>query len=227
MTGRGIFVTGTNTDVGKTVITRGITGALARRGVRVVAVKPVESGAADGPQDAMALARVAHTPFETAEVSVYTFRDPVSPHLAAAREGRTIDRQPILEFLSGWTARAEVVIAEGAGGFLVPLSDHMTYAEVIADSGFDLVIVAPNILGTINATLLTIEAARTRGIPVTGVILNGAPATPLGNREAIQSYGQVPVLGEFPEVSRLDDAVLADRAESAIDLNGLLSSTKK
>jgi dethiobiotin synthetase len=227
--GARIFVTGTDTEVGKTVVTRALVRALVRQGRTVAVAKPVESGATlvDGelrPEDATALLRAARSGDPIDEVCCYRFPDPVSPHLAAARVGARIERAAILELLARRRATgAEAVIAEGAGGLLVPLADELLYADVIAESGFDLVIVSPNVLGTINATLLTVEAARARAIEVRGVILNQTPPAALGNAEAIAGYGAVPILGRFPTCADVeDDDALADMAEQHLDLTALV-----
>ncbi|MBW2277404.1 MAG: dethiobiotin synthase [Deltaproteobacteria bacterium] len=219
-----IFVSGTDTEVGKTVVTRGIVRALVRQGAQVAVAKPVESGAelVDGelvPADATALLEAARSDEPIAEVCAYRFPDPVSPHLAAARVGAEIDGAVILKLLEWRADGSPLSIAEGAGGLLVPLADDLLYADVVARSGYGLVIVAPNVLGTINATLLTVEAARSRGIDVVGVVLNQTPAAELGNAEAIAAHGRVPILGQFPTCADPDDdEALADLAEHHLDL---------
>ena len=217
------FISGTNTDVGKTVVSRAIIAALAGTGRTIRGVKPVESGAplVDGiprPADAGALTAAAGVSLSPDELCAYSFTTPVSPHLAARIENRRIETQPILEFLAKAEDLAETVIAEGAGGLLVPLNDTLLYADLIAQTGYHLVIVAPNVLGTINATLLSIEAARARNIPIAGVILNGTPETEFDNAAAIAQFGGVPVLGCFPTAEVLEDSELARLAEQSIDL---------
>jgi dethiobiotin synthetase len=224
---RGIFVTGTDTGVGKTVVTRALVRAFVRRGIRVGAVKPVESGTVleagrQIPLDARALKNAAGMAGEIDEVIAYAFQSPVSPHLAAAREDRTIEAGPITALLERWAGFTDLVVAEGAGGLLVPLSDELVYGDVIAASGFRLLVVAPNQLGAINTTLLTLEAARARNIDVAGVILNRTPERDLGNRKAIERHGRVPILGEFPTAEKDGDDVLAELAETHLDLGCLL-----
>ncbi|MCP4599826.1 MAG: dethiobiotin synthase [Proteobacteria bacterium] len=222
-----IYITGTNTEVGKTVVARALVRAFVRRGLNVAAVKPIESGAerVDGrlvPADASALIRALGQDIDLDDVCTYCFPDPVSPHLAASRVEEEIEAEPILALLERTAQTADVVVAEGAGGLLVPLSDDLLYADLIARTGFDLVIVSPDILGTINSTLLTIEAAKTRGIPIKGVILNRTSQSDLGNAEAIHQHGQVPILGKFPNAPDADDDKLADLAEENIELEALL-----
>ena len=131
-----IFITGTGTDVGKTVVARAIVRALTQMGHRVRAIKPVESGVpvVDGvwaPSDVLALRAAAGSDAPIDTLCTYMFKDPVSPHQAAANEGRTIDPLRILALLEEAPDDGQVVIAEGAGGLLVPLSDDILYADVI------------------------------------------------------------------------------------------------
>ncbi|MCP4674940.1 MAG: dethiobiotin synthase [Deltaproteobacteria bacterium] len=222
----GIFITGTNTEVGKTVVARALVRAFVRQGLEVAAVKPVESGAERiddrlVPADATDLLRASGRGVDVSDVCAYCFADPVSPHLAARRASKTIEAGPILALLERHGRDADLIVAEGAGGLLVPLSDTLLYADLIARTGFGLVIVSPDVLGTINATLLTIEAARARGIPIKGVILNRTSPDSLGNAEAIALHGDVPILGSFPEAPGADDDTLARLAREKISLDKL------
>jgi dethiobiotin synthetase len=225
---RGIFVTGTGTGVGKTVLTRAIVRALSQRGLNVSALKPVESGAlTEGnlivPQDAKALIHASAQNVGISDICVYCFEDPVSPHLAAQRAKQKIEARLILDLLARWQALADAVVCEGAGGLMVPLSDGLIYADLIARTGFGLVVVAPNALGTINSVLLTVEAARRRNIDVIGVILNRTPPSELGNSQAIAHHGRVQILGEFPDSQTDNDDELAALAEQTIEIDRLLS----
>ncbi|MFW5839672.1 MAG: dethiobiotin synthase, partial [Planctomycetota bacterium] len=172
---------------------------------------------------AFALARASGQDPKLTANTAYCFADPVSPHLAARREGRAIDSEPVLALLHRELQTFEVVIAEGAGGLLVPLSDDLLYADVIAESGFGLVIVAPDVLGAINATLTTIESARLRSIPVLGVILNRSGKTDWDNAGAISTHGRVPILGSFPESFDADDEMLASLAEKHLAIDEILA----
>jgi dethiobiotin synthetase len=222
MSVRGLFVTGTDTGVGKTVVTRALVRALVNRGLHVVALKPV----GEGPTDAEALAKAAGRGHRVGEICRYQLKSPVSPHLAARRDGVEIEKEAILALVRYWIRRADLVIAEGAGGLLVPLSDNLNFADLVQAASLGLVIVAPNVLGTINATLLTVEAARRRGIPIAGVVLDRTPSGDLGNAEAIARHGEVPVLGELPTVDRDDDETLAKIAGETLDLDRLLRACR-
>ena len=224
---RRIFITGTGTDVGKTVVTRGIVRALLRRKVNFRVLKPVESGVPEvngtlHPHDGTALLRASRGRGPVEQVCRYMFRAAVSPHLAARMENATFDPGEVRQFIDSAAASCDLVIVEGAGGLLVPLNDDILYGDFIAGGPYELLIVTPDILGTINNTLLTIEAARHRQIPVAGVILNHGSNLneSLKNAEAIAHFGNVPVLGTFPGMASIDDDdALADAAETHLDLN--------
>jgi dethiobiotin synthetase len=228
---RGVFVTGTGTGVGKTTVTRGVVRALVRRGVNVAALKPVESGVkdvGDRSSDAAVLMRSSGWGETFDDVCAYRLDDSVSPHLAARRQGVRIDPERLHALLRRAGKSADLVIAEGAGGLLVPLSDDLLYADFIATTGYRILIVAPNALGAIHATLATVEAARTRGIEAIGVVLNGTPQTDFDNAAAIERFGRVRILGCFPTVgANDDDDLLADAAEASIDLRALVPLSEK
>lgn len=180
---RGVFVTGTDTGVGKTLVS-----AWLARGWRAEYWKPIQTGIAEG-LDADTVARLAGVPVHPGR---WLLRAPLSPHLAARHEGVAITLD---DFVLPRTARPLVV--EGAGGVLVPLDESgTTMAALMARLGLPVVVVARGGLGTINHTLLTLEALRGRGLEPAGVVLNG----PLGegNLSAIETFGRVPVLGALP-----------------------------
>jgi dethiobiotin synthase len=198
MTEAGYFVTGTDTNVGKTVIA----AALALK-LRATYWKPIQTGTLTD-DDTLTVERLAGV-----AVAAPRFRlpEPLSPHAAAAAAGISI---PLAAFLPPPAARPLVV--EGAGGVLVPLNDTQLIIDLIAALGFPAVVVARSTLGTINHTLLTLAALRVREIPVAGVILNG-PRNP-GNRQAIEHYGQVRILGEIEPLPLLDAAAVRGVAEA-------------
>ncbi|MBF0307470.1 MAG: dethiobiotin synthase [Alphaproteobacteria bacterium] len=180
---RGVFVTGTDTGIGKTLVS-----AWLARGWGAEYWKPIQTGIAEG-LDADTVARLAGVRVHPGR---WLLRAPLSPHLAARRDGVTITLD---DFALPRTDRPLVV--EGAGGVLVPLDDAGTMmAGLIARLGLPVVVVARGGLGTINHTLLTLEALRARGLEPAGVVLNG----PLGdgNLSAVETFGRVRVLGAIP-----------------------------
>lgn len=165
MSAGGYFVTATDTAVGKTVVTAGLAAALRARGRDVAVFKPVQSGAlADDPSGDAALLGAD---------CIYAFAAPLAPLVAARAEGRTIKLEPIVERAEELAREHEFLLVEGAGGLLVPLADGFDMADMAAALDLPLIIVARAGLGTVNHTLLTIEAAQARGLELAGVILNG------------------------------------------------------
>ncbi len=217
---RGLFVTGTGTGVGKTVLSAALLAALAAAGERVVAHKPVLTGLdeppGEWPRDHELLARLAGvTPEEVAPVRY----DPaVSPHLAAELAGARLDPAVIaaraVAALHEAEARGAVAIVEGVGGLLVPLAEGYLVRDLAAQLGLPLLIAAPAGLGTINHTLLTLEAARAAGLDVRAVVLTPWPAQPTAledsNRETLARLGEVEIAVlprvPGPEVTALADA---------------------
>lgn len=176
---RGLFVSGTGTNVGKTFVAAAIARSLAAAGRRVGVYKPAASGCqlVDGKltsDDAVALWQAAGKPGELEQVCPQRFAAPLAPHRAAAAEGRSIDAELLRRGLDVWTASSEIVIVEGAGGLLSPITEEEYVADLAADFGFPLIVVAANTLGTIHQTLATLVAAATfrDGLDVAGIVLN-------------------------------------------------------
>jgi len=202
--GRGLFVTGTDTGVGKTITSAALLAAMRAAGEPAVAFKPVVTGTSEDPgnwpMDHELLAQVSGD--EPAAVTPLTFGAAVSPHLAAELEQTRIDPAQLVAHAQR-RAGSGTLIVEGVGGLLVPFAGGFTIRDLAGALGLPVVIVARPSLGTINHTLLTIEAARAGGLHVAGVVLNRWPAEPgpmeLSNRETIAALGAVEVatLGEL------------------------------
>jgi len=178
MTG-GFFITGTGTGVGKTYVAALIVGALRMAGKRVGVYKPVASGceARDGSlvsPDAVAMWESAGRPGTLDRVCPQMFSAPLAPHLAARAEGRRVDAGLLREGIEFWRSSSEIVIVEGAGGLMSPLSQDDYNADLAAEFGYPLVVVSANELGTINATLQTLITAKSHrgGLDVAGIVLN-------------------------------------------------------
>lgn len=176
---RGLFITGTSTDVGKTYVASRIARSLVQAGKRVGVYKPVASGCHDedgGRQcdDARELWEGAGRPGELAAVCPQMFLAPLAPHLAARREGRVVDAGLLRSGLDYWRERSEFVIVEGAGGLMSPASDDDYVADLAHEFQFPLIVVAANALGAINQTLQTLITAATwlDGLNVAGIVLN-------------------------------------------------------
>ena len=215
---RGCFVTGTDTGVGKTVVAAAIVAALRERGVTVRALKPVITGLDEPPDpvwppDHELLARAAGCAVD--EVTLTGYGPPVSPHLAAELSGRPVSAAGLRAGVLAAAARADVLVVEGVGGLLVPFGDGDDVRALARDVGLPLVIAARPGLGTINHTLLTVEAARAAGLAIAGIVLTPWPAAPdvieRSNRETIERMTgiQVSTLGE---IERPSPALLAAAA---------------
>ncbi|HET8955313.1 MAG TPA: dethiobiotin synthase [Solirubrobacterales bacterium] len=195
----GVFVTGTGTEVGKTVVAAAIARTLAAEGRRVAVFKPAVTGLDEGVEtDHALLRRASGSDQSDEEVAPYRYGPPASPHLAAALAGEEIDPERLRRAASEAAEDADAIVCEGVGGLLVPLSSTYLVRDLAADLGYPLVVVASPGLGTINHTLLTLESARDAGLEVAAVVLTPWPAEPTeieaSNRETIAALGGAPVL---------------------------------
>jgi dethiobiotin synthetase len=204
----GVFVTGTGTGVGKTVVAAAIARTLAAGGRRVAVFKPALTGLDDpGEPDHELLRRAAGSRQADDRIAPYRYGPAASPHLAAELAGEEIDPALLLETARRAGDEADALVCEGVGGLLVPLAGEYLVRDLARDLGLPLAIAAPPGLGTINHTLLTIESARAAGLEVRLVVLTPWPAAPSrvesSNRETIAALGEVEV-GTLPELD-LDD----------------------
>ncbi|MFY9488714.1 MAG: dethiobiotin synthase [Solirubrobacterales bacterium] len=203
----GIFVTGTGTGVGKSIVAACIVAALAARGHRVAAFKPVVTGLDEPdetwPTDHVLLSRSSGWQ-RPDDVTPFTFGPAVSPHLAAQLADSNIDRAVVLEALDRAADEAEVVVCEGVGGLLVPLSSSPPFSvlDLIVQCALPVVVAARPGLGTISDTRLTVDRLRAEGVSVLAVVLTPWPAQPnqieLSNRATIEELCEVAVYGLPP-----------------------------
>lgn len=187
---QGFFVTGTDTDVGKTVVSAWLVGKLG-----ACYWKPVQAG--NHPEtDSDIVRRLSGMPEERILPEAYVLPEPIAPHEAARRAGTSIDMAKLVP-----PACDRPLVVEGAGGFLVPLNDRASIADLASELHLPVILVARSTLGTINHTLLSLEAIRGRGLPLAGVVVNG-PETP-HNRAAIERYGKIEIIAEIPWLDQL------------------------
>lgn len=191
-----IFVTGTDTGVGKTVVSACL--ALAWRAGYW---KPVQTGMVTGDDDTDTVVTLAALPAAHVYAPVYALQAPLSPHAAAELEGIGITLDAIT-----LPQTPHPLVVEGAGGLFVPLNDRDFMIDLMAKLALPVLLVARSTLGTINHTLLSLAALRSRGLAIAGVVLNGPPNA--GNRTAIERFGHVRVLAELPRVDPLDGAAV-------------------
>lgn len=195
---RGVFVSGTGTEVGKTVVAAAIARSLAEEGKRVTVFKPAVTGLDEGGEpDHALLRRAAGSEQRDDGIAPYRYGPPMSPHLAAELAGEEIDPARLLAGARAAAAGADALVCEGVGGPLVPLSPRYLVRDLAVDLALPLVVAASPGLGTINHTLLTIEAARSAGLEVAAVVLTPWPDNPgpieQSNRETIAALGEVRV----------------------------------
>jgi dethiobiotin synthetase len=194
----GIFVTGTGTEVGKTVVAAVTAHSLAAAGRSVAVFKPAVTGLDEpGEADHELLRRASGSGQSDAEIAPYRYGPPASPHLAAALAGERIDPKQLLAAAQAAAAGAETLVCEGVGGFLVPLAPGYLVRDLAVALELPVAIAASPGLGTINHTLLTVEAVRAAGLRVTVVVLTPWPDSPTeieeSNRETIAALGDVRV----------------------------------
>lgn len=181
----GLFITGTDTEVGKTYVTAQIARALVAAGKTVGVYKPVASGCSAEPQESQCeddpevLWHAAGKPGELAAVCPQRFTAPLAPHVAARLEGGTVDEALLRSGIHYWRERSDIVLVEGVGGLMSPISESDYVADIASEFGYPLIVVAPNSLGVINQTLQTLIVAETfrDGLTVAGVVLNQAAET--------------------------------------------------
>ncbi|MFI5380313.1 MAG: dethiobiotin synthase [Tepidisphaerales bacterium] len=205
----GLFITGTSTGVGKTIITGAIARWLRADGRRVAVCKPVATGCVrrrEGTvsEDAEYLAHCADTPHPLDLVCPVRYLEPLAPAVAAERAKTPVDFEAIARSLRIMTADADVLLVEGIGGILVPLDATHTVLDLARALNYPAVIVADAVLGTINHTLLTLQALRCAEVPVAGVVINRYPPGTPGlaeetNPRAIEKFGHVPILAIVPQ----------------------------
>jgi dethiobiotin synthetase len=201
---RGFFVTGTDTEVGKTVVAAAACAALSARGEDVAAFKPAVTGLDEAPgawpPDHELLATA--TGQRPEDVAPYRYGPPLSPHYAAELAGETIEPSVLLDHARSASAAADVLVCEGVGGLLVPLTPGYLIRDLALDLALPLVIAARPGLGTINHTLLTVEAASAAGLRVAGIVLTPWPESPQpmqrSNRATVERLTRAPVSGLAP-----------------------------
>ena len=220
--GQGLFITGTDTGVGKTFVGCGIAALLRSAGCRVGVMKPAESGCAekDGelfPEDAARLKEASGCELPLETICPYRLREPLAPSVAAEKAGLRIDIDRLIDLYGEINTTHDITLVEGAGGLMVPLLPCMTFADLAGVLKLPLIVVAANRLGALNHLGLTLEHASCKGLRVLGYVLNQtsrelSPAAET-NREALLYLSGVPCLAELPFVE-----TSGTRADSLADL---------
>jgi len=224
----GLFVTATDTEVGKTVIAGAIANWFLRQGSRIAVSKPVATGAVhrrEGwvSEDAEFLASCADARFPLDIICPQRYREPLAPAVAADRANQPLDWPAIDRSLKLMTAQSDVIVVEGVGGILVPLDRQHTTLDLARWLNLPTVIVARPNLGTINHTLMTLEMLRQAGVTIAGVVINRYPAESASvaeetNPRYIERYGKVPILAIVPNEPTLKRPPLPPTITAAIDM---------
>jgi dethiobiotin synthetase len=192
------FITGTDTDAGKTYVTCLLLGALHAKGESAAGFKPVSCGSRD---DALALLAASNPAPELDTINPLAYRQPLAPMAAALLEQRPFDSAPIWAAWQSLTSRHDRVLVEGAGGWEVPLAPGKTVGDLAAEFNLPVVVVAPNRLGALNHTILTVRAIHQRGLTCAGIILNHVhderDLASISNRAILESMLGIPVLAEI------------------------------
>ncbi|GAB4173120.1 MAG: dethiobiotin synthase [Geothermobacteraceae bacterium] len=231
---RGVFITGTDTGVGKTWVAAALTRFLSRRGLRVAVCKPVETGVDDtslpGP-DARLLLEASGCDWPLEQVAPYRLTRPLAPDQAARIDDVRLDLNRMVDAVQVLAEQADFIVVEGAGGLMVPLCGGLLIADLARQLDLPLLVVARAGLGTINHTLLTSFAARQMELPLAGIIINGMPAAPdeaeANAPHAIASLASASLLATLPQIETampkgIDQ--LADALENAPSLPWLLGA---
>ena len=236
---RGIFVTGTDTEVGKTVVSAALVICLRGKGLDASYLKPVGTDGVEidgrlANPDALWIGRAAGLDDPPALLNPFCLRHPLSPLAAGRLEGVTLSLEEIAAAVQEALARHRFTVVEGVGGLLVPLAEGVTVLDMMAALGLPSLVVGRPGLGTINHTLLTIEAIKARGLEVAGFCFSGAEEhgeTDAGlaqNASIVIEFSQTPFWGSLPAVDKsaggeLDSAALAQQAGRSLDLSRILS----
>lgn len=223
----GFFITGTDTEIGKTFSAAALTHAFGARGRRVTPIKALAAGQAlvDGQwvnEDVATLRAAQRLGLSDAQVGPLQFREPCAPHIAARLEGRAIEREPLLAAVHATAALGDLALVEGAGGFRIPLAEGWDSADLAVDLGLPVILVVGLRLGCINHALLTAEAIRARGLRLAAWVANTVDTRQphvTDNLQALQAGLQAPCLGHLPRfpapadpaaaVAHLNPAVVA------------------
>ncbi len=205
---KGIFITGTDTGVGKTFVTAGILTTLNKSAINACPMKPVETGCKIKnsrlvPEDTLRLIQASGVQESIDTINPYRFRHALASAAAAELEGITIKKKKIISCYNYLLNKYQIIVVEGTGGIMVPVYKKYLILDLIKDLSLPLIIVSRPGLGTINHTLLTIGAAKNRGISILGVIINYSAKTIKGlsektNPAIIENLSKVPVLGVIP-----------------------------
>jgi len=222
MSAKGFFITGTDTEVGKTIATYVLGVLLQEEGIDVGVMKPVQCAG----NDAQFLQKSLNIQDPSKEINPFYAKEPLSPHLAFARQSQAIHINKIKKAYDYLALRHDLMLVEGAGGLMVPLKDDYFVVDLIRDLNLDVVIVSRLSLGTINHTLLTIRQIRETGLNVKGVVFNESKQKKRGipeetNADVIAKFGNVAILGTIPYIKNINRKSIINTCASKVNIKQL------
>jgi len=235
---RGVFITGTDTDIGKTVVTAGLVASLRQNGYDMGVMKPFQSGAPEVEGKLLApdidfVLEMTDLEADYDLINPIRLKPPLAPSIAAEVEGVEVDINDVKLAYQELQKQFEGLIVEGAGGLIVPLAEDFLVPDLVKMLELPIIIVARPNLGTINHTVLTVKVARQLGLEVLGVIINGLKADEMGtaeetNPEIISKLGDVPILGIIPYIEGLDGSAeqvnLGRIIKESVDVDYIVNS---
>ena len=226
---KGYFITGTDTDAGKTWISLGIIEALKQQGKKVGVMKPISAGCEQTEnglrnQDALLLQQHSNIELDYDTINPYAFEPAIAPHIAAADAGIRMDIESLYQKLQTIEQQSDCIVVEGAGGWLVPLNDFQTMADLAKRFELPVILVVGMQLGCINHALLSVEAIRATGLPLIGWVANQVSAEMNRldeNIETLQQMIEAPMLGHIPHLETFDAAAIAANISLPAERNSL------
>ena len=225
----GFFVTGTDTDVGKTIISSGLAAVLKEKKIDVGVFKPLLSGIArENPaSDTSLLKQLSQTSLSYEEITPFEFKEPLAPYVAGKLEGKNVGIEDVLSHWEKIREKHEFFIVEGAGGISVPLGERFLVSDLIKALQLPIVIVARPNLGTFNHIFLTVQYAKSLGLSIAGIVINGINDDPglaeKTNPDLIEELCGVPILGITPKLKEVTEENIKKMVKDHINVTLLIN----
>lgn len=226
---KGFFVTGTDTDVGKTIISSGLAAVLKEKKIDVGVFKPLLSGIArENPaSDTSLLKQLSQTSLSYEEITPFEFKEPLAPYVAGKLEGKNVGIEDVLSHWEKIREKHEFFIVEGAGGISVPLGERFLVSDLIKALHLPIVIVARPNLGTFNHIFLTVQYAKSLGLSIAGIVINGINDDPglaeKTNPDLIEQLCGVPILGITPKLKEVTEENIKKMVKDHINVTLLIN----
>jgi dethiobiotin synthetase len=225
----GFFVTGTDTDIGKTIISSGLAAVLKEMKIDVGVFKPMLSGIwrEDPASDTSLLKQMSQTDLSIEEITPFEFKEPLAPYVAGKREGKIVGIEEVLHHWEKIREKHDFFIVEGAGGISVPLGENFLVSDLIQALQLPIVLVARPNLGTVNHIFLTVQYAKSKGLTIAGIVINGLSENPnlaeKTNPKLIEELCGVPILGITPKLKEITKESIQQMVKDHIDVTLLIN----